>query len=89
MQNQLHPNALGLSLALLSGLCMLVLGLFGLLGIYEGAVQMMTDWHLFFSADAVGILTGILEGAFWGYVLGVLTAVFYNWFVPGTRSESG
>lgn len=87
MQNRLHPNALGLSLALLSGLCMLLLGLFGLMGLYEGAVQMMSDWHLFFSVDAVGILTGILEGAFWGYVLGGLTAVFYNWFVPEGQRE--
>lgn len=82
MTSQLNPNALGLSLALLSGLCMLVLGLFGLMGVYEGAVRMMVDFHLFFSVDAIGIVTGILEGAFWGYVLGALTAVFYNWFVP-------
>lgn len=86
MNTRLDPNALALSLALLSGLCMLILGLFGLMGIYEGAVQMMADWHLFFSADAVGILTGILEGAFWGYVLGGLTAVFYNWFQPEDRA---
>lgn len=88
MTTRLNSNALGLSLALLSGLCMLVLGLFGLMGVYEGAVQMMVDFHLFFSVDAVGILTGILEGAFWGYVLGALTAAFYNWFVPGARGES-
>lgn len=87
MQNRLNPNALGLSLALLSGLCILLLGLFGLLGLYEGAVQRMSDWHLFFSTDAVGILTGILEGAFWGYVLGALTAVFNNWFVPEAPRE--
>jgi hypothetical protein len=66
---------------------MLVLGLFGLIGVYEGAVQMMVDFHLFFSVDAVGILTGILEGAFWGYVLGGLTAAFYNWFMPEAPRE--
>ena len=48
----------------------------------------MVGANLFVSVAAVGILTGILEGAFWGYVLGALTAVFYNWFVPGTRGES-
>lgn len=87
MTAQLNSNALGLSLGLLSGLCMLVLGLFGLIGVYEGAVQMMVDFHLFFSVDAVGILTGILEGAFWGYVLGGLTAAFYNWFMPEAPRE--
>lgn len=87
MTAQLNSNALGLSLGLLSGLCMLVLGLFGLIGVYEGAVQMMVDFHLFFSVDAVGILTGILEGAVWGYVLGGLTAAFYNWFLPEAPRE--
>lgn len=66
---------------------MLVLGLFGLLGFYGGAVNMMVDAHLFFSIDTVGILTGILEGAFWGYVFGGLAALFYNWFVPETQRE--
>ncbi|WP_263790036.1 hypothetical protein [Salinibacter sp.] len=89
MTTRLDPNGLGLGLALLSSLSMLVLGLFGLIGVYEGAVQMMVDFHLFFSVDAVGILTGILEGAFWGYVMGALTAVFYNWFMPEPRSETG
>lgn len=82
MQNRLNANALGLSIAFLSGLCMLILGIFGLLGIYEGAVTMMEEVHLFFSVDALGIIFGIIEGAVWGYILGGLIGVFYNWFVP-------
>lgn len=87
MQARLNPNALGLSVALLSALCMLVLGLFGLIGFYEGAVTMMEDVHLFFSVDAVGIVTGILEGAIEGYILGGLTGLFYNWFLPEAQQN--
>lgn len=55
--------ALGIAAALVSALSMLILGISGNLSIYSGAVEMMRQWHMFFSLTPMGILTGMLEAA--------------------------
>jgi len=81
MIQKLNAKAFGYSLAILSALGMLVLGIFGILGFYLGAVKAMENWHLFFSLSIGGIIGGIIEGGIWGFVFGWLTAYFYNKFV--------
>ncbi len=80
MDKKLNVRALGYAAAVLSALCMLVLGVFGNLGIYEGAVEAMMSWHLFFSLSVGGIIGGMIEGAIWGFVAAAIFAWIYNNF---------
>ncbi len=57
---------------------MLLLGVFGALGIYEGAVDMMEQWHLFFAPTIGGTIGGMIEGAIVGYVVAWAVARLYN-----------
>lgn len=72
-----RPLALPLAAAVLSAACMIALGN---LGIYEGAVEMMEQWHLFFDLSLAGILVGALEGAAAGLALAGALAWLYNVF---------
>ena len=81
MAQEINEKALGYSLAILSALCMLVLGIFGNIGIYTGAVEMMKNFHMFFSLDIGGIITGMIEGGIWGFIFGWLIAWIYNKFI--------
>lgn len=56
-------KALTIASATLSAAVMLGLGLLGNLGVYDGAVTMMAQWHLFFDLSPVGILAGMVEAA--------------------------
>ena len=80
MGKKLNVLALGYAAAILSALCMLVLGIFGNFGIYEGAVQAMMSWHLFFSLSVGGIIGGMIEGAILGFVAAAIFAWIYNIF---------
>jgi hypothetical protein len=77
---KLNERALGYSLAIVSALCMLLLGVLGNLGIYTGAVEMMSQWHLFFSLSTGGILAGMVEAAIISFIIGWLIAWVYNNF---------
>ncbi len=81
MAHEINKNAFGYSLAILSVLCMLLLGIFGNIGIYLGAVELMESFHMFFSLDFVGIITGMIEGGIWGFIFGWLIAFIYNKFI--------
>lgn len=61
-----------------SAVAMLLLGIFGNLGIYQGAVRMMEQWHMFFSLSFVGIIGGMLEAAVIGFVFAYVFGWFYN-----------
>ena len=61
MKEKLNSLALGFSAAIVAGISMLILGIFGNIGVYQGAVEMMRQWHMFFSLTPFGILTGIIE----------------------------
>ncbi|UGV40763.1 hypothetical protein J7W08_12080 [Methanococcoides orientis] len=74
----LKPSAFGLSLAVLSAIVMLLLGILGNLGIYTGAVEMMQQWHMFFSPSMGGIVAGMIEAGIISFVFGYAFAFLYN-----------
>jgi len=74
----LRPLSLAYASAILAAVGMLVLGIFGNLGIYVNAVEAMTQWHLFFSLNFLGIITGMIEAAFWSFIVGYALAWLYN-----------
>lgn len=78
---KLNKLAFGYASAITFGLSMLVLGILGNLGIYMGAVNQMLEWHLFFSLDILGIITGILEAAVISFIFGYLFGFIYNKFI--------
>ena len=80
---QIDPNAFGLSLAVVSALIMLLLGILGNLGLYTGAVEAMRSWHILFSLSFVGVIGGMIEAAVISYIFGLLIATTYNHFAKG------
>tara|TARA_Y100000310_G_C20424745_1_gene688487 strand:- start:481 stop:729 length:249 start_codon:yes stop_codon:yes gene_type:complete len=80
MKSKLNPKSLGYSLATLSALGMLALGIAANRGIYVIAAEQMIKWHLFFSLSPTGIITGTIEATIWGFIMGWLIAYFYNKF---------
>lgn len=81
MIQELNAKAFGYSLGILSGACMLILGILGNLGIYTSAVELMQKMHLFFSLSFLGIISGIIEALIIGYIGGYLIAYIYNKFL--------
>jgi hypothetical protein len=78
MVQELRPLSLGYAAAIVAAIGMLILGILGNLGIYSGAVQMMEQWHMFFSLTPVGIIAGMIEAAVISFVFAYLLGVFYN-----------
>lgn len=76
--NKLNSNALGYAGAVVAALGMLLLGILGNLGVYEGAVAMMMQWHVFFSLSIGGIIGGMIEAAVISYVFLYALGWFYN-----------
>lgn len=80
MTEKLNSFALGISAATVAALCMLLLGILGSFGVYKGAVEMMSQWHMFFSLTPFGILTGIIEAAVTSFVFFYIFGWLYNLF---------
>ncbi len=80
MTDKLNSLAFGTSAALVAAICMLILGIFGNIGVYLGAVEMMSQWHMFFSLTPFGILTGMLEAAIITFVFFYIFGWTYNKF---------
>jgi hypothetical protein len=80
MAQKLNALALGYAAAILASLGMLLLGIGGNIGVYAGAAEQMQKWHMFFSLDIFGIITGMIEAAIWSFIGGWLIAYFYNRF---------
>ncbi len=76
----LNALALGYAGAIVSAVVMLVLGIFGNLSIYTGAVQMMQSAHMFFSPSVGGTITGMIEAAIISFVFLYALAAVYNRF---------
>ncbi len=57
---------------------MLLVGILGNIGIYTGAVEMMEQWHIFFSLSIGGIIAGMAEAAVVTFVFVYLFAFLYN-----------
>jgi len=80
MAEKLNQLALGYAAAILSAICMLLLGILGNIGIYTGAVEMMQQWHMFFSLSIGGIIAGIVEAGIIGFIFGYAFGWLYNKF---------
>ncbi len=76
----LDALALAGAAAVVSAVVMLLLGVFGAIGVYEGAVEMMEQWHLFFEPTVVGTVAGMVEAAVISFVLAYPFAWLYNVF---------
>ncbi|UTF55786.1 hypothetical protein [Natronosalvus rutilus] len=80
--NVMHLDSLALAgaAAVISAVAMLLLGVFGAIGVYEGAVEAMEQWHLFFEPTVVGTVAGMVEAAVISFVLMYAFAWLYNAF---------
>ena len=78
MDKKINVLALSISGAIIAGLLMLVLGIFANIGIYTGAVDMMTQWHMFFSLSILGIIAGTIEAAIITFVFMYMFGFIYN-----------
>jgi hypothetical protein len=81
MTEKLNSFAFGASAVIVAALSMLILGILGNIGVYKGAVEMMTQWHMFFSLTPFGILTGMIEAALISFLFFYIFAWIYNKFV--------
>jgi hypothetical protein len=78
MDKKLNSLALGYAGAIVSGIGMLALSILGKLGIYTGAVEMMQQWHMFFSLSIGGIIGGVIEAAAISFIFLYLFGLIYN-----------
>jgi hypothetical protein len=81
MTEKLNLLALGTSAAIVAALSMLILGMLGSFGLYKGAVEMMSQWHMFFSLTPFGILAGTIEAAIISFVFFYIFGWIYNNFI--------
>jgi len=70
--------ALAGSAAIVAAVVMLLLGILGNLGVYTGAVEMMQQWHIFFSPSIGGIIAGMFEAAIITFVFIYFFGFLYN-----------
>lgn len=77
---RLDELALAGAAAVVSAVVMFLLGVFGAIGVYEGAVEMMEQWHLFFEPTIIGTVAGMIEAAVISLVLVYALAWLYNAF---------
>lgn len=75
---ELNPKAIGLSAGILSGVCMLIIGILATFGVYMEAFEAMKVWHIWFDATVIGIIAGIVEAFILSFVAGYLFAWLYN-----------
>jgi len=82
MNNKLNALTFGYAGAIISAICMLILGILGNIGVYMGAVEAMAQWHQFFSLSIGGIVGGIIEAAISGFIGFYVFALIYNALLP-------
>lgn len=80
MAQELNANALGYAGATISAAIMLLLGVLGNLGVYTSAVEMMQQWHIFFSLSIIGIILGMIEAAVFSFIAAYTFGWLYNRF---------
>ena len=74
------PLALSGAAAIVAVIVMLLLGILGNIGVYTGAVEMMQQWHVFFSLSIGGIIAGMLEAGVVTFIFVYLFGLIYNKF---------
>ncbi len=80
MAQKLNEKALGYAGAIISAALMLLIGLFSRMGFYMGANQQMMQWHMYYTNTLFGTLTGMIEAAIIGFIVGYAFAWAYNKF---------
>lgn len=78
MDTKLNALVFGYTSAITAAIGMLILGIAGNMGVYEGAVEMMKEWHMFFSLSFAGIISGMIEAAIVSFIFGYVFAWIYN-----------
>jgi len=73
--------AFGYAGAIISIVCMFLLGILGNIGLYTGSVQMMSQWHMFFSLSVTGIMVGMIEAGIISFIAFYAFAIIYNMIV--------
>lgn len=82
MAQRLDPLAFAGAAALIAAIVMLFLGILGNIGLYQGAVEMMREWHMFFSLSLTGIITGIIEAV----IITFVGCYAFVWIYKGSRA---
>ena len=82
MNGKLNALALGYAGAITPAFGMFLLGIAGNIGIYEGAVKMMEEWHMFFSLSIGGIIAGMFEAGIIGFIFTYVFGWVYNKILP-------
>lgn len=77
---QLDALALAGAAAILAAVVMLLVGMLGAIGVYQGGVEMMQQWHLFFEPTVLGTIGGMIEAAIATFVFVYALALLYNVF---------
>ena len=77
-KTKLRSLTLAGSAAIVAAVVMLLLGILGNIGVYTGAVEMMQQWHMFFSLSIGGIIAGMFEAAIITFVFIYLFAFLHN-----------
>jgi hypothetical protein len=78
MKETINTLAFATAAAIVAAISMLVLSVAGKMGIYTGAVEMMSQWHMFYSLTPIGIITGMVEAAIISFVFFFLFAWIYK-----------
>ena len=81
MTEKLNALALGYAGAVISGVGMFLLGILGNLGVLTTIVEVMMQWHVFFSLSVIGIITGMIEAVVFNFIVLYAFAQVYNKFV--------
>ena len=89
MTEKLNLLAFGVSASIVAAFSMLILGIFGNIGVYQGAVEMMSQWHMFFSLTPLGILTGIIEASIISFAFFYIFGLIYNKFTNHRETIKG
>ncbi|MDP3989375.1 MAG: DUF5676 family membrane protein [bacterium] len=76
--NTLDPIKFASAGAITSAICMLVLSIASPMGMYEGAMNMMRQWHMYYNISTSGILIGMLEAVVISFVFFYIFATIYN-----------
>ena len=78
---KINALALGYTGAILGALWMLILSILNALGVNQGAVEQMQNWHMLYTPDVVGTITGMIEAAIFSFVALYIFGLIYNRFV--------
>jgi|TARA_Y100000310_G_scaffold313598_1_gene362121 hypothetical protein len=78
MTEKLNVLSLGYAGAIISAICMFLLGILSNFGIYTSATEQMIKWHMFFDLSVLGIFTGMIEAAALSFVFMYFFGWIYN-----------